>query len=252
MKVFVITGCTAENNLGYKIAKAIKEKIEDAYVVAITAQNWSDKTDYSIFDNIFSADLSNTYVVEHYINYITSLPHVMSFGIYALINAAGFNRLQWFDENFDWEIHSKIMNINFETPCRLISDYLPFLKKANGTVLNIISMGAVKPFRTSFSYNTSKAALRMATIQLAREHSDLTIFGISPNELEGTHMTEDVRKQVEVIRGWTPEQAENYRLAAANSQKLTSPDLLAEFIAHILQSKAHHHHFTGCDIQYGF
>jgi short-subunit dehydrogenase len=242
MKIFVITGCTSPNNLGYKIAKAIKEKIEDAYVVGYV-EKISDEVDHSFIDEIYEIDLSKDFDMTRINN---------SFGIYALINAAGWNNLQWFNDDFDWDIHEKIMNINFKSPCKLIQKLLPSLQKVNGTVLNIISMGAVKPFRTSFSYNTSKAALRMATIQLARENSDLTIFGISPNELEGTHMTEDVRKQVETIRGWSPEQAENYRLAAANSQKLTSPDLLAEFIAHILQSKNHHHHFTGCDIQYGF
>ena len=92
----------------------------------------------------------------------------------------------------------------------------------------------------------------MATEQLARELApDVCVFGISPNELEGTGMTIDNAKEIQRLRGWSVEEAENYRRQGALVPERTSPRRLSEFIAYLLSRDDNHKHLTGVDLYYG-
>ena len=230
----MITGVGATNSLGSMIAHAIKVADPTIHITGVYLEQECAFCDTNIY-----MDLS--WKVEHVDYGADSLD--------CLINAAGTNIMNWFAD-MTYEDFQYVMRVNVEAPIFLTKNLLPELSKSKGTVLNIISMGAHKPFRTSLPYNVSKAALKMATHQLARELSGITVFGISPNELEGTGMTISNAKEIEKIRGWTPEEAERYRVASG-AEARTDPGVLADFIAYLLVKKERHVHLNGVDLYYG-
>ena len=64
-------------------------------------------------------------------------------------------------------------------------------------------------------------------------------------------MSRQIDAEVVRTRGWTMEEAQRYQLAGLLSGEETDPAQVAEFIAFLLQDKAHHKALTGCDIPYG-
>ena len=169
-----------------------------------------------------------------------------------LINCAGVN-IGWL-ENFseaDWD---QVMDVNAKGIFKMTQWALPELIKSRGTVLNIVSNASHMPMTTSLAYNASKGAAHIMTLQLARELSKkhgITVFGISPNKLKGTEMSQDIEEQVIKHRGWTKEYAEQYQLNALLAGEETDPAQLAEFIAFLLNNKPRHKYLTGCILPYG-
>lgn len=168
-----------------------------------------------------------------------------------LINCAGVNLID-FLPNVSVEDWDEVMNTNVRSIFLTTQALLEQLR--GGTVLNIVSNASHVPLTNSLAYNCSKAAAAMAVKQLNRELSkthNITVFGVSPNKLSGTGMSEYIDKRVVELRGWTPEQARAYQLAALPAGEETDPATLAEFIAFLLSSKKRHKYLAGCDIQYG-
>ena len=131
---------------------------------------------------------------------------------------------------------------------------LPHLIAAKGTVVNIVSNAAHMPMRCSLAYNASKGAAHIMTLQLARELTPkygITVFGVAPNKMHGTHMSDSIDKQVVLTRGWTKEIAQHYQLSNLLAGEETPPACVAEFIKFLLQSKEHHKYLTGCVLPYG-
>ena len=89
------------------------------------------------------------------------------------------------------------------------------------------------------------------TKQLARELKDLTVFGIAPNRLAGTDMSNYIEERVIETRGWTREDAQAYQAQSLPTGEETDPEALAEFIAWLLSSKRRHFYLTGCVLPYG-
>jgi NAD(P)-dependent dehydrogenase (short-subunit alcohol dehydrogenase family) len=248
--VYVVTGVGARNGLAYMICNAIKNADSDAFIVAVSAP-WEDQPESEeLFDDVYYCNLS---VIEDVPVIFGRISEKYS-EIYCLINCAGANRMDWF-ENVIISDYNRVMNVNSTAPIFATQALLGSLSAAKGTVLNIISMGAHRPFRTSLAYNVSKAALKMATHQLAREITPkhgVAVFGISPNELAGTGMTLENLPEICRVRGWTPEQAEEYRVkVSGQASDQTDPRKLAEFISYLLCKKENHKHFNGVDIYYG-
>lgn len=169
-----------------------------------------------------------------------------------LINCAGINHINWMQDVTE-EQFSEIMGVNCYGIFAMTQELQPALKAAKGTVINIVSNAAKMPMRCSAAYNASKGAALTLTKQMAREliDDDITVFSISPNKLKGTGMSDSIDEQVCRTRGWTKEQAQQYQLNGLLTKKETDPQKLAEFIAYLLESKANHEMFAGCDIQYG-
>jgi len=168
-----------------------------------------------------------------------------------LINCAGVNKIGWLGDvaESDW---NAVMDTNCKGIFKMTQFCLPRLKASSGTVLNIVSNAANMPMRCSAAYNASKGAALILTKQLARELApDITVFSVSPNKLAGTGMSDDIDNQVVETRGWTMEEAQKYQLAGLLTGEETPVELLAEFIAYLLQDKLHHKYLTGCDMQYG-
>lgn len=168
-----------------------------------------------------------------------------------LINNAGVNKIGYL-EDFRLEDYDAVMDTNSRGIFYMAKALLPNLK--GGTILNIVSNAAHMPMTASLAYNASKGAAHIMTLQLARElkpRHDITVFGIAPNKLAGTGMSDDIDRQCCEVRGWTMEDARAYQLKGLQAGEETDPQQLAEFVAYLLQDKAHHKFLTGCILPYG-
>ena len=170
-----------------------------------------------------------------------------------LINNAGVNIINWLEdfEESDWD---KVMDTNAKGIYMMTKACLPKLIYNKGTVVNIVSNAAHMPMTCSLAYNASKGAAHIMTLQLARELTTkhgITVFGIAPNKLSGTGMSDDIDNQVVATRGWTKEHAQQYQLNGLLAGEETPPERLAEFLAYLLQDKDHHKYLTGCILPYG-
>lgn len=170
-----------------------------------------------------------------------------------LINNAGVNRIAML-EDFAVEDWDHVMGVNAKGIFKMAQACLPLLKESRGTVVNVVSNASHVPMTASLAYNASKGAAHIMTLQLARELTKrwgITVFGVSPNKLEGTGMSRDIESQVVRTRNWTPEQAREYQLNALLTGEETPPRLVAEFIAFLLATKERHKFLSGCIIPYG-
>lgn len=174
-------------------------------------------------------------------------------GLDVLINNAGVNIINWL-ENFseaDWD---KVMDTNAKGIFKMTQACLPFLIRSKGTVINIVSNAAFMPMTCSLAYNASKGAAHIMTLQLARELTKkygITVFGIAPNKLHGTGMSDDIDEQVVATRGWTKEYAQQYQLNGLLTGEETPVETVAEFITFLLSEKHRHKYLTGTVIPYG-
>ena len=176
-----------------------------------------------------------------------------SINVDVLINNAGVNIINWL-ENFEESDWDKVMDTNAKGIYMMTKACLPSLIENKGTVLNIVSNAAHMPMTCSLAYNASKGAAHIMTLQLARELTKkhgITVFGIAPNKLSGTGMSDDIDDQVVATRGWTKNYAQEYQLNGLLTGEETPPKRLAEFVAYLLQTKEHHKYLTGCIIPYG-
>jgi len=176
-----------------------------------------------------------------------------SINVDVLINNAGVNIINWL-ENFEESDWDKVMDTNAKGIYMMTKACLPSLIENKGTVLNIVSNAAHMPMTCSLAYNASKGAAHIMTLQLARELTKkhgITVFGIAPNKLSGTGMSDDIDDQVVATRGWTKKYAQEYQLNGLLTGEETPPKRLAEFVAYLLQTKEHHKYLTGCIIPYG-
>ena len=182
------------------------------------------------------------------------VPYLVAIGeLDVLINCAGVNIIDWLENfsMFDWD---KVMNANAKGIFAMSQACLPALAKSRGTILNVVSNAAHMPMSCSGAYNASKGAALILTKQLARELTKkhgITVFSVSPNKLKGTGMSESIDEQVVATRGWTKEYAQQYQLNGLLTGEETDPAMVAEFIAFLLQDKAHHSQLSGTDIPYG-
>lgn len=182
-------------------------------------------------------------------------PIVITKSLDVLINAAGVNRIAYLEDlsadDHEWEI---VMNTNAKGILKMSRAYLPQLIASKGTILNIVSNASHTPMTASIAYNASKGAAAIMTQQMAREltrRHGITVFGISPNKLKGTCMSNYIDEQVPIVRGWSKEYAKEYQQKSLLTGEETDPNAIAEFIAFLLQDKDHHKYLTGCDIPYG-
>lgn len=169
-----------------------------------------------------------------------------------LINCAGINQNEWF-EDVTSESFFKVMNTNAYGIVAMTQTLLEPLKKAKGTVINIVSNAAHIPMTSSLAYNASKAAALMITRQMAHELTPkhgITVFSVSPNKLSGTEMSKQIEDNVCKIRGWTPEFAAEYQKKALMHGLETPPESVAQIICNLVNS-GNMKYMSGCDIPVG-
>lgn len=170
-----------------------------------------------------------------------------------LINCAGVNSNQWF-EDVDADEFDRVMHTNAWSFVSVTQALLQNLISSRiKTVINIVSNAAHIPMTSSLAYNASKAAGLMITRQMAHELTPkhgLTIFSISPNKLAGTGMSKQIEDNVCQTRGWTPEFAAEYQKKALMHGLETEPQAIADYVRHIMISGAYKF-LSGTDQQFG-
>jgi len=170
-----------------------------------------------------------------------------------LINNAGHNYLNWF-EKITEDNYINTMDTNVKGTFFVTQRFLPLLKEAKGTVLNIISNAAHKPMTCSSIYNASKGALEILTRQLARELTPkygITVFGVSPNKIPQTKMSDYVDWIVPQLREWTLKYADQYEKKNIPCGSNTSKDIFTDFIVYLLMNKDRNKYLSGNILEYG-
>ncbi len=77
-----------------------------------------------------------------------------------------------------------LMGTNVKAPLFLSQAAAPFLKRANGSIINMIDIHAQRPLRNHPVYSTAKAGLAMLTKSLARELGpEVRVNGIAPGPI---------------------------------------------------------------------
>ena len=176
----------------------------------------------------------------------------------ALINCAGVNRIDMLENHSedDWDL---VMDTNAKGIFVMTRAFLRDLIHSaalgrGGVIINITSDAAWKPMTSSIAYNASKAAAHMMTLQMAREltkRHGITVFGIAPNKLKNTGMSEYIDKRVPIVRGWSKEQADKYQAAGHLIGEETPPHVIADYIAFTLSARERYKYLSGCIIPFG-
>lgn len=169
-----------------------------------------------------------------------------------LINCAGINSNQWFEE-IDQVTFDKVMHTNAFSIVKMAQAFIPQLKTSKGTIINIVSNAAHMPMTSSLAYNASKAAALMITKQMAHELTPkygITVFSVSPNKLSGTFMSKQIESNVCKVRGWTPEYAAEYQKKGLMHGLETPPETVAAVIANLINT-GNMKYMSGCDIPVG-
>lgn len=174
------------------------------------------------------------------------------FGVDVLINCAGVNSNQWFEDVSEPEF-DRVMHTNAFSIVKMTKSVLNRLIESKGTVINIVSNASHIPMTSSLAYNASKAAALMITRQMAHELTPrfgITVFSVSPNKLAGTEMSKAIEANVCKVRGWTPEYAAEYQKKALMHGLETPPEAVAELITNLINTGSMKY-MSGCDIPVG-
>lgn len=260
--VYVVTG--ANSGLGKCIVRAL-EALGPPHIVLKVYGPGADAKDEMLE---ISADLTNEFgsvTVSQWVKSWTNDLTMVDEEYYPiLVNCAGMNYIEWFDQA-DFSMFDRLMGLNVKAGLMLAQNLIGFkppvtLQDAvdwfngRGAIVNIVSNASHVPMTNSAFYNASKGAFHIATLALARElrkTHGICIFGISPNKLRGTGMSSYIEGRVPDLRGWTPEQAMQYQLAALPAGDETDPEVLADFIAYLLSEPRNHKYLTNTVIPYG-
>jgi NAD(P)-dependent dehydrogenase (short-subunit alcohol dehydrogenase family) len=176
-----------------------------------------------------------------------------------LINCAGIVTLDWLGNltEHDWDAvmgaNAKSIFLVTKALTREQEGGQPRLK-AGGTILNIVSNAADQPMTHSLLYNASKGAAKSMTMQMARElrqSHDLTVFGVSPNKMAGTGMSDAVDRRAAALRGITLEEAQAYQASRLPFGVETPVACVADFICWLVNRPERNRHLAGCIIPYG-
>lgn len=158
-----------------------------------------------------------------------------------LVNNVGVNGNCQF-EALTYQDIEQMIGVNCISPVLLTRQLLAgHYFGADSVVVNIVSEASWKPMRYSLAYNASKAALSMATKQMARElKGRLSVLGICPGFIKDTAMTEKVINLSSDLRGQKPKEFWTYWEASDTSGVPHQPANLARLIVGIATSPEVH------------
>ena len=77
----------------------------------------------------------------------------------------------------------RVYETNVLAPLALTQVFLPLLRAAHGTVLNVSSDAAVEAYEGWGAYGSSKAALDQLTAVLAAEEPELAVYAVDPGDM---------------------------------------------------------------------
>jgi len=243
-KTVVVTG--GSNGIGAAIIRNISQANPEYRIYNLDKECPAEGSVEGFVSKWCKCDVSYKLQVEHALEFLK----IKSIDI--LINNAGVNFIDWI-ENTPEAQFDRIIRTNAKSIFNTTRVMMPTLMENNGTILNIVSNASHMPMTNSIAYNASKGAAHIMTLQMSRElgPKGITVFGISPNRVSGTGMSDYIDEKVCGIRGWSKEHAREYQLSALPAGEETDADTLGEFIAFILSTKQRHKYMAGTIIPYG-
>lgn len=249
MKNAIITG--GSSGLGLAITKALLAtsnwrvfNLDTAAPVDLVSQNLTNIT----------IDVTSEFHVKAFFSSFLSFHQHCD----CLINNVGINCIGML-EDFAVDDWDRLLDTNARSIFMMTKYALPSLDEAMKTkesavVLNIVSNAAHVPMTASCAYNASKGAAHIMTKQLAREltkRHGITVFGIAPNKMSHTGMSNYIDNEVCRTRGWTMEQAQEYQRQSLLVGEETPPEVIADLITYLLSSQQANKYLSGCIIPYG-
>lgn len=115
-------------------------------------------------------------------------------GLDGVVNAAGLLRIEKFEETAleDW---NRVIDVNLNGTMLVCRSAIPALRRAGrGTIVNIASIGALKPAPASCAYSVAKAGVLMLGRCLANELGpDIRVNTVCPGTIQ-TAMMADMLK----------------------------------------------------------
>ncbi|MDD3187327.1 MAG: SDR family oxidoreductase [Bacilli bacterium] len=171
-KKIVVTG--AGSGIGRELTLQLTKK--GAYVIAVDINennlNETIKLANSSSIDTYVLDVSNKILIENFVRDCLSKHEYID----GLINNAGIIQPFTTVNELDEITINRIMNVNFYGPLNLVQLFLPsLLKRKEGSIVNVSSMGGFFPFPKQTIYGASKAAIKLFTEGLYAELIDTNI-----------------------------------------------------------------------------
>ncbi len=169
-KKIILTG--AGSGIGRELALQLLEK--GAYVIALDINEkelniTKEKSGNNKRMSLYKVDISNEESINKFKKDYNSKVDI-------LINNAGIIQPFVNVDKLEESAIFKVMNINFYGPLRLTKLFLPeMLKRPEGYIVNVSSMGGFFPFPGQSIYGASKAALKLFTEGLYAELLDTNV-----------------------------------------------------------------------------
>jgi len=174
--LIIVTG--AANGNGFAISKKLENS--GAEIVRV------DKSELPQNPNNFSGDVTN----EDFIAEVYDFCSTKKFKFIGLVNNAGITLPSEFP--YPKSFWDKTIEVNLTAPFLWIETFMPlFIKSANGSIVNITSLGAERAFPNNPSYIASKGGLKMLSKYYAKS---LGKNGIRVNNLGPGYIETDMTK----------------------------------------------------------
>ncbi len=159
-------------------------------------------------------------------------------GLYALVNNAGIAISAPFPKTSP-EDYARLMQINVNAPWALTQAVMPALLAAHGRVVNVASTAALRGFRYTAAYCTSKHALLGMTRALAHEYApkQVTVNAVCPGWTETDMLTNSVEKIVKTT-GRAETEARDALRAMTPTGRFVTPQEVAAVVHFLVASEA--------------
>lgn len=241
----LMTGAATKGSLGWHIAMGL---ISAGHTITAFGKELKRDPDLPAAMDYIHCDLGDY-------NSIAGAVRCVGPMVDGVINCAGINKQDWIEQidPGDW---LKLMQVNCLAPVLVAGDLLNSkkIRTPGSFVCNIVSNASHLPMTASNAYNASKGALHIATLQMARELTPkhgISVFGVSPNKLAGTGMSKQIEREVQRVRGWTPEFAHEYQVKSLLNKQETPPQVVADFIIGIVNNPGVTRFLSGCILPIG-
>jgi NAD(P)-dependent dehydrogenase (short-subunit alcohol dehydrogenase family) len=147
-------------------------------------------------------------------------------GLDLLVNNVGvFRRVELAD--LTEELLDEALDVNVKAAVMASRAAAPHLRARSGAIVNIASLGGLRPWRAYLPYCTSKAALLMATQCLALALApEIRVNAVAPGILEPPGASDALRQKIPLGRFGATEEAVAAVLYLATSGTYTTGEVL--------------------------
>jgi NAD(P)-dependent dehydrogenase (short-subunit alcohol dehydrogenase family) len=150
-----------------------------------------------------------------------------------LVYCVGNNHLKWIGEGI-YDLARDLYESNVLGIFAALECFLPLMHDY-GRIVLLSSIAGEIPMRTTVPYCTTKAAVDMMTMCLARELAPRPVFCVKPGPTAGDNSYADIEEEIVETRGWPREDVRRMTLADIPMKKLATEKECARVIYHCLR-----------------